>query len=55
MVTVAAVDKIVSQGSLLPLEDALGELRIRIIDSAPDPARPQEARALTPLVDAFLV
>lgn len=55
MVTAAAVDKIVSQGSLLPLDDALRELRIRIMDSAPVPARPQEATALRPLVDAFLV
>lgn len=55
MVTAAAVDTVVSQGSLLPLDDALRDLRTRIMDSAPVPARPQEAKALTPLLDAFLV
>jgi type III restriction enzyme len=53
MVTAEAVDKVVSQISLLPLEDALHQLRIRVMDSAPVPARPQEAKALTPLLDAF--
>src|SRR6185312_15413181 len=53
MVTAEAVDKVVSQGSLLPLEDAIHELRVRVMDSAPVPARPQEAKALTPLLDAF--
>jgi type III restriction enzyme len=54
MVTAPAVDKVVSQGSLLPLEDALRELRMRIMDSGPVPSRPREAKALTPLIDAFL-
>jgi type III restriction enzyme len=54
MVTAEAVDKVVSQISLLPLEDALHQLRIRVMDSAPVPARPHEARALTPLLDAFV-
>jgi type III restriction enzyme len=54
MVTAEAVDRVVSQISLLPLEDALHQLRIRVMDSAPVPARPQEARALTPLLDAFV-
>jgi type III restriction enzyme len=55
MVTAPAVDKVVSQGALLPLDDAIGELRMRVMDSAPVPSRPQEAKALTPLIDAFLV
>lgn len=55
MVTAPAVDRIVSQGSLLPLEDALRELRVRIMNSAPVAARPQEANALTPLIDKFLL
>jgi type III restriction enzyme len=54
MVTAPAVDKVVSQGALLPLDDAVGELRASVMDSAPVPARPQEAKALTPLLDAFL-
>jgi type III restriction enzyme len=54
MVTAPAVDKVVSQGSLLPFEDALRELRMRVMDSAPVPSRPREAKALTPLIDAFL-
>lgn len=54
MVTASAVDTVVSQGSLLPIEDAVRELRTRIMDSAPVPARPQEAKALAPLIDAFL-
>lgn len=54
MVTAPAVDKVVSQGSLLALEDALRELRARVMDSAPVPSRPREANALTPLIDAFL-
>lgn len=54
MVTAEAVDKVVSQIALLPLEDAVHQLRVRIIDSAPVPARPQESKALTPLLDAFV-
>ena len=53
MVTAPAVDKVVSQGSLLPLEDAMRELRTRVMDSAPVPSRPREAKALTPLIEAF--
>ena len=53
MVTAPAVDKVVSQGSLLPLEGSLRELRTRVMDSAPVPARPGEAKALTPLIEAF--
>ncbi len=53
MVTAPAVDKVVSQGSLLPLEDALRELRTRVMDSAPVPSRSREAKALTPLIEAF--
>ena len=29
------------------------ELRTRIMDSAPAPSRPREAKALTPLIEAF--
>jgi type III restriction enzyme len=54
MVTAEAVDKVISQRSLLPLEDALHQLRVRVMDSAPVPARQQEAKALTPLLDAFV-
>jgi type III restriction enzyme len=54
MVTAPAVDKVVSQGALLPLDDAISELRMRVMDSAPVPSRPQEAKALAPLVEAFL-
>jgi type III restriction enzyme len=54
MVTAEAVDKVVSQGSLLPLEDALHELRVRVMSSAAVPSRPQEAKALTPLLDALV-
>lgn len=54
MVTAPAVDKVVSQSSLLPLQDALRELRMRVMDSGPVPSRPPEAKALTPLIDAFL-
>lgn len=53
MVTAPAVDKVVSQGSLLPLEDGLRELRIRVLDSAPVPSRPKEATSLARLIDAF--
>lgn len=53
MVTAEAVDRIVSQGSLLPLDDALRELRVRVMDSAPVPSRPREAKALAPLIEAF--
>ena len=53
MVTAPAVDKVVSQGSLLPLEDAMRELRTRVMDSAPVPSRSREAKALTPLIEAF--
>jgi type III restriction enzyme len=53
MVTAPAVDKVVSQGSLLPLEDGMRELRTRVMDSAPVPSRPREAKALTPLIEAF--
>ncbi len=55
MVTAPAVDKLVSQGSLLPLEEGLQELRSRVMDSAPVPSRPQEAKALIPLIDALLL
>jgi type III restriction enzyme len=54
MVTAEAVDKVVSQRSLLPLEDALHQLRVRVMDSAPVPARKQENKALGPLLDAFV-
>jgi type III restriction enzyme len=54
MVTAEAVDKVVSQRSLLPIEDALRELRVRVMDSAPIIARQQEAKALTPLLNAFV-
>jgi type III restriction enzyme len=54
MVTAPAVDKVVSQGALLPLDDAIRDLRARVMDSAPVPSRPREAKALTPLIEAFL-
>lgn len=54
MVTAEAVDKVVSQISLLALEDALHQLRVRVMDSAPVPARQQESKALDPLLDAFV-
>lgn len=54
LVTAAAVDKVKSAGSLMPLEDARRELLDRILASGIAPARAGERKAAAPLIDAFV-
>lgn len=54
MATAEAVDVVVSRGALIPLEDALRDLRARVLASAPVVSRAAEAKALGPLVEAFI-
>lgn len=54
LITAAAVDKVKSSASLLPLEDARQELLDRLLMAPVVPARAAERKAATPLVDAFV-
>ena len=54
LVTAAAVDKISSPASLIPLEDARRDLLDRILSSGIAPARLSQRKAAAPLVDAFM-
>lgn len=54
MVTAPAVDRVESLGALLPLEAARSRLAQAVLAAPAVPARPQEAKALAPLLDAFL-
>lgn len=54
MVTAPAVDRVESPGALLPLEEARGRLGQAVLAAPIVPARPQEVKALAPLVDAFI-
>jgi len=54
MVTAPAVDRVESAGALLPLEAARSRLAQAVLAAPAVPARPQEAKALAPLLDAFL-
>jgi type III restriction enzyme len=54
LVTAPAVDRIESPASLLPLEDARGELVARVMASGITPARASEQKSAGRLVDAFL-
>lgn len=54
MVTAPAVDRVDSPGALLPLEAARSRLAHAVLAAPVVPARRQEAKALAPLVDAFL-
>lgn len=55
MVTAPAVDRVESPGALLPLEAARSRIAQTVLAAPVVPARPQEAKALAPLLDAFLV
>lgn len=54
MVTAPAVDRIDSPGALLPLEAARSRLAQQVLAAPAVPARAQEAKALAPLLDAFI-
>lgn len=54
MVTAPAVDRVESPGALLPLEAARSRLAQTVLAAPVVPARPQEAKALASLLDAFL-
>jgi type III restriction enzyme len=54
MVTAPAVDRIESPGALLPLEAARSRLAQQVLAAPAVPARLQEAKALAPLLDAFI-
>ena len=54
MVTAPAVDRIESPGALLPLDAARSRLAHQVLAAPAVPARRQEAKALAPLLDAFI-
>lgn len=54
LVTAAAVDKVESQASLLPLDDARRGLLDLLLASGVAPARQEQRSAAQPLVDAFV-
>ena len=54
MVTAPAVDRVESPGALLPLEAARSRMAQAVLAAPIVPARPQEAAALAPLLDAFM-
>ncbi len=54
MVTAPAVDRIESPGALLPIEAARSRLAQQVLAAPAVPARVQEAKALAPLLDAFI-
>lgn len=54
LVTAAAVDKVQSPGSLLPMEDARRDLLDSLLASGIVPARAGERKAAGPIVDAFI-
>lgn len=54
MVTAPAVDRVESPGALLPLEAARSRLAQAVLAAPVVPARPQEAKAVARLIDAFL-
>jgi len=54
LITAPAVDKVRSEASLIPLEDARKDLMDRVLASGIAPARSGERKAAAPLVDAFI-